>query len=83
MTTVVTVTSEELRQLKGLLDPYDFCDDDGNVLGRFTPAERVPTYEELLAWSPYSEDELRQRANDNGCSIEETLRQLRAERAKK
>jgi hypothetical protein len=82
MTTVVTVTSEMLRQMKGLLDPYDFCDDDGHVIGRFTPAERNPSYEELLAWSPYTEDELQQQANDSNRSIEQILRELRAKRAK-
>jgi|GEM_PF-3159533 len=60
--TTITVTPELLKQLQGLLGPLEFRDSDGRLLGAFKPTRETPTYDQVIATSPHSEDELREIA---------------------
>ena len=58
-------TREKLRNLNSWLE---FCDENGHVLGYFTPAPKQPLE------CPLSEDELRQRLEESDrCTTQEVL----------
>jgi len=78
--TTITVTPELRRQLLDFSQPLEFRDEQGELLGFLDPAQRKPTYEELMASCPYTEEELRERARnfkDSGRTTEDILRELR------
>ena len=57
--TTITITPDLLKQLQGLVGPFEFRDSEGRMLGSFEPAGDRPTYDQLMATCPYSDDELR------------------------
>jgi hypothetical protein len=79
MMTTITVTPELLKQLKGLAGPLEFRDAEGHFLGAFQPSGEQPTYEQLMATCPYTEDELREidrQPRDVGRPLSEILEDL-------
>ena len=67
--TTITVTPDLLKMLKGLVGPLEFRDQDGNLLGAFHPVGEKPTYEQIMATCPYTEEELDEAAKQTGGRI--------------
>ena len=77
--TRVIVDAATVAKLQGLSKFLEFCDEQGNVLGRFEPDEKSPAFLNWLrAVQPgIPEEELRRREErDSGASTEEVLRRL-------
>ena len=60
--TTITVTPELLKQLNGLIGPLEFRDPEGRLLGAFQPTGEKPTYAQVIATSPHTEEELLEEA---------------------
>jgi hypothetical protein len=58
---LITVNAELRAKLHGLRDPVDFCDEQGQLLGRFVPYPTVVAPADLEP--AISHDELRRRAD--------------------
>jgi hypothetical protein len=80
--TTITVTPELLKQLKGLVGPLEFRDAQGRLLGAFKPSGEIPTYDQVIANSPHSDEELREIARQakesgSGRTLSEILEDLK------
>jgi hypothetical protein len=76
--TTVTISRDLQSQLQHLVGRAELRGEDGRLVGFFNPQ---PTYEELMASCPHTEEELQERARnfkDSGRTTEEILRELRA-----
>jgi hypothetical protein len=75
--TTLTVTREMLRPLCGLLCPLEFRDESDQLLGMFSPSGEKPTFDQIMATCPYSEEELNRRAAEPVLSTRTTTEILR------
>ena len=73
--TKVTIDHTMRDKLRNLSERVELCDEDGRVLGYFTPAADRSLYEGVD--SPISEEELQRRLNeDGGRPLADILRDL-------
>jgi hypothetical protein len=79
--TRVVIDTATMEKLHGLAQFMEFCDERGNVLGRFQPDENSPTFRAWLRnLDPgISEEEMRrrvERGRREGISTEQVLERL-------
>ncbi len=73
--TKVTIDHTMRDKLRNLSEPVELCDEEGRVLGYFTPVVDQSMYEGVD--SPISEEELQRRLNeDGGRPLADILRDL-------
>lgn len=61
------VVDAELRaRLRDLTVPLELLDEDGNILGCYTPLFRPANADELMKTCPYTDEQLEQFGNEPG-----------------
>jgi hypothetical protein len=78
----IVVDAELRATLMGLGEPFEFRDEQGNLLGRFEPDEKSPAFREWLRNLDHGliDEEFERRVHDarhNGLSTEQVLQRLR------
>lgn len=79
----ITVDPDTVTKLKGLSEVLVFCDEQGNVLGRFEPDYKSPAYRQWLrSLDPgISEEEIQRRIERwQGIPTDAVLSRLRGKR---
>jgi len=64
----VTLDADLRRKLNGLNEPIEVCDEAGQTVGHFLPADLYKElfYAALTAESPHSKEELKRRHHETG-----------------
>ncbi len=66
MEQVVVIDADLRSRLRNLTVPLELRDENGNVVGHYTPAFRPADADELMKTCPYSEEELEQFCREPG-----------------
>ncbi len=80
--TKIIVDAELRAKLKGLGEPFEFRDEQGNLLGRFEPDDKSPAFRQWLrsldhGLTAEEIDERCERAHREGMTTQQILDRLR------
>ena len=75
--TRITIDADTRSKLLNLTEPLEFCDEEGRVLGRFTPVVDLSEWEPITPEVSEEELDRREQSNEKRYTTAEVLKRLK------